>query len=712
MDTTINFTSWPDMMTASPFDPEHDLGGKLTKEIFFKELHVPLDKNDELAGAINEFLAGKFEPHRVTLLTGYAGNGKTTFIHEFMEGRTDERPLYYDFTSVRPLSGNTADRVMRNYVRDTKGIVDSLRLISSHRRELKDYFSSDVLARLKASPVPDSPDDDWLDDTFDLFDLRDTFACLFVHLFDTFQENRTTVLYFDNLDGIPMEDLANHFMLYFQEAMSAAMYISRMPFFNDRNINFRSDFRFVFCIREANGAILNAHLSGRTDFIRAPFEISFSPEFYQRVAEKRVKFVADNFPQEDVRAYGHNRFSIILGKVLSDMYFREVFLPLYNNDYRQVASLLVSLIRQYDLDQTHEDVDFQLRGMLMFGVIRSLLTEDFLKDYRNIPKDDENGYCYIDRVMLTLLINLSNYRRYTFRQTGDPYSFFYLVKELQPLYEVRKILNSIARCFLSQQLNRVHLITVLHRKVTDVAGFVDLYAPMVNEALAASPTDNLGLKTELNAVKVRVNPAAFTYIRYVLPHFEFYSNIVGNTKPLFSDPLTRELADKRKPQGKKVYAFEAKIDSVLHQFREHAKLMKKFFDKYYVPLDINGENFRNSNYCFRHQGTSAFPVPDGGLSHTVRTVTAHVNYIDELRRRILGDPGLDDDTVRAINESIISRIRRYVQVLQYAVDSNAAHTFEEKVDTHIRVIERNLLDRTIAIDKKEDISGGETRAPR
>jgi hypothetical protein len=700
MTTTVKFTTMPDMMKASPFDPEHDLDRTLTKEIFFNELHIPPDDYYGLAGALHVFLTSRFEPHRVTLLTGYAGNGKTTFIHAFKEGRTDERSLYYDFTSVRPRSDNTADRVMRNYIRDTEGIVDTLRLISRHRHELKDYFSSDLVANLNASPVPDSPDNAWLHATFNLFDLRDTFACFFIHLFDTYKQGKKTVVYFDNLDGIPMEDLANHFMLYFQEAMSAAMYISRMSFFDDRNIDFRTNFRFVFCIREANGAILNAHLSGRTDFIRAPFEISFNSDFYRKVAEKRVKFVADNFPHEDVRAYGHGRFSAILGKILNDMYFREVFLPLYNNDYREVAGLLVSLIRQYDLDRSHEDVDFQLRGMLMFGVIRSLLTEDFLKDYRKIPAN-ENGYCYIDRVMLTLLINCSNYRRYAMQQSGEPFSFFYLIKDLYPLYEVRTILNSIARCFLSQQLNRVHLITVLHRKVTDVAGFVDLYAPMVNEALSASPSDNVGLKSELSAVKVRINPAGFTYVRYVLPHFEFYSNIVGNTKPLFSDPLAREVADKKKQKGKEVYAFEAKIDSVLHQVRAHAKMMKKFFDNYYVPLHMNGENFGNSNYCFRHHGTSAFPVLGGGLSHTTRTVTAHVNYIDELRRRILRDPDLDADKVRAINESIISRIRRYVQVLQYAVDSNAARLFEEKFETHTRVIEQNLLDRATAIDKKE-----------
>jgi hypothetical protein len=689
MTTTVKFTNMSDLMRASPFDPDYDLDQSLTTEIFFREFHVA---REQLIAGLDELIESRLEPNRVIFLRGYAGNGKTTFIHTFILHRTNDRPIYLDFTTVR--HHLSAESVMRKALRGMTDIGNSLRYIGENRRPLRDFLSAPLFEHLGKLPHTGTPEE-WLDETFDLFDLRDTFAVLFIHLFHSFTDAQKTIIYFDNLDTARMEDLANNFLLYFQDALSAAIYISRLPLFAGKEIDFRSHFRFVFALRESNEAILNAHLSDRSGFVRAPFELSFDAALYKDVAHRRIAFAAEHFPTEDVLPYGDGRLSHLLNAILEDMYFQQVFLPLYNNDYREVAGLIVGLIREERLNESHATVDFELRGRLMFGVVRNLLTEDFLNDYLRIPANP-SGYCYIDRVMLTVLINCSYYRRYPQQQSGDPYSLLYLVRDLLPLYTMHTILNSIARCFMSQQLNRVHLITILDRKVATVDDFVDAYTPMLDVALNDATPQTLKLKNELSAVKVRVNPAGFTYVRYVLPHFEFYSNLVRNKSSLFTFPL--ELVTNA--DGKTLYAFEAKIDRVLKQVRDHAKSMKKLFDSRYQAIGVTSENFSTSNYCFRHLGRVELPRQAGGLSHTIRIITTHVNYIDELRRRILADKTLDNAEVTRINEAIVLRIRRYVQLLQHAVDPELADVFAQKFESHTKVIERNLLDRETAIDKK------------
>ena len=687
--TTIKFTNMSDLLKASPFDPEYDLEQSLTKKIFFDEFHVARDR---LVNSLDELMESALQPNRVIFLRGFAGNGKTTFIHTYMRHRQHDRSVYIDFTPVRKhLSPET---VMRTTVAELSNVEETLRFVFEHRRALRDYFSPQLLNHL-ATGVPDRASQEWLDDMVNAFDLRDTFAYLFVHLFRSFEKGKRTIFYFDNLDTARMEELANNFLVYFQDALSAGTYIARLPLFADKEIEFRSDFRFIFCLREANEAILNAHLSDRSGFTRAPFELTFDAGLYQDVARKRIDYAALHFPTRNVLPGGNGRFSHLLHEILKDSYFQEVFLPLQNNDYREVAGLLVKLIDQYKLSEKHASVDFELRGRLMFGMVASLITENFMNDYLRIPADP-SGYCYIDRVMLTVLINASHYRRYPLQQSGDPYSLFHLVRDLLPLYSLHSILNSVARCFMSEQLRHVHLLTILDRRVATIAQFEEEYTPMIDVALNASEPQTLKIRNEVSEVKMRVNPAGFTYVRYVLPHFEFYSNLVRNKSCLFHEPLDRA----KNAEGKDLYAFEAKIDCVLNQVREHAKSMKNFFDSRYRAIGINPEDFPTSKYCFRHFGRAEMPRYAGGHSHTIRVVTAHVNYIDELRRRILLDKNLPESEVRRINEGVVQRIQSYAQVLELAIDQEQAESFQKKFELHTAVIQNNPLDRKKAIDRK------------
>jgi energy-coupling factor transporter ATP-binding protein EcfA2 len=713
MKPIVEFSNVADMLKASPFDPEYDLNKTLTEEIYFEHLHVQSTRLAELIQLLREFLNSKFEPNRVIFLKGYSGNGKTTFLHSFMHASPEEQHIYFDFQEVRStVYGEGRDDLhvpdqikllLIRRLRSMDNLTETLRFLFVHRRALKDadFISTALYDFLSTSE--DAHDQEWRNRCIDNFSFQDTFACIFVHCFRTTRSGRKTIFYFDNLDVAPMEYVANRFLVYFQDALSAALHIARHECFADREINFRRDYRFIFCLRDANDAILNAHLADRLGFVRAPFAVSFDAELYRQVAEKRLEFVESRFPDHDLNLHGGTKFSAVMSAILSDQYFTSVFLPLYNNDYREVASLLVRLIQNPNITQRYNAVDYDLRGTLMFGITDSLLTKDFLRDYMTIPADEKEGYCYIDRVLLTVLINSADYRRGIPQiGSGEAYSLFYLVKDLESVYRnIPAILRSIARCFGSYQLNRVHLMTLLNRKVGDVQEFVRTYSAMFDRALSGDDSiETVKIKNELSAILVRLNPAGFTYVRYLLPHFEFYGNLVGNTASLFTEPMKRIVVS-----GEEMYAFEARIDAVLKQVRKHVSYMKTFFDTRYVAAGITAHKFPASIYCFRHPGMVKV-AKKTGHSHTIKIVTAHIDYIDWFRRRLLSRFDSDDTDVRHVNELLVSRIRKYAQLLRQAPDRDIANSFEEQFERAALGIARsNYADRTTPIERE----GGRAR---
>jgi len=693
MEPRVEFTNFSDVMKASPFDPEYDLNRTLTEDIYYNHLHVQTERQVELIEMLGKLIDSKLEPNRVIFMRGHAGNGKTTFLHSFMRADDNEH-VYYDFQELRrTLGGEASDDFgsddiqlfLNRRLRDMSRFAETLKFLHANRRTLKDadFISARLYAAL--AKAGEEPDDEITNDWLDSFEYRDSLAITFVHLFRNVKPGKKTILFFDNLDVAPMDHIANRFLVYFQNALSSATYISRHELFANDNVDFRRDFRFVFCMRDANDAMLNAHLAHRAGFVQAPFVVSFDADVYRSIAEKRVQFVESYFPEHDVKLYSSGSFTAVLGAILADDYFRDVFLPLYNNDYREIAGLLVRLIQKLGI--TLQQRRYERRGMLMFGIIDDLLTRDFLRDYMKITADPWEGYCYIDRVMLTVLINCSDYRRGgPHGESCEAYSLFYIVQDLDKVYRnVPAVLRSIARCFVSHQFNRVHLITVMNRRVLGVEEFVRTYKDMFDVAMKNSDdSEVLKVRNELNSILIRVNPAGFTYVRYVLPHFEFYANVIGDTvrgqenSPLFADPLRRVRVD-----NEMRFAFEVKIDAVLAQVRTHIESMKKFFDSRYAAV-MPAEKFPSSVYCFRHTGAVRLATKKGH-SHAIKIVTAHIDYIDSFRLQFVGQVSAPD-VRRRINESLVSRIERYVQMLALAPDTEVAGRFRDQFNHAIQSI--------------------------
>jgi hypothetical protein len=700
MSVHMQFDNLSDFLKASPFDPEYDLNRTLTEAAFYEHFFVDLGRMTELIAGFKAIIEGTAAPNRLIFLKGYAGHGKTTFVRTFMDRTKDVyRPVYFDIQQQRRSARKAvAERepatdevqlLMNRELRSMKDAPATFRFLYDHREALREQdFISPGLNEYLDAMAPGEFDGVSMRKCTDRFDLKDTFAALFIHLFRTSTRGQKTIVFFDTLDAAPMEYLADRFLVYFEDALLTGIPLARHALFADREINFRHDYRFVFTLRDANEAVLNAHIGERVGLNRIPFEVSFDPASYNEVAAKRIRYLATKLPENDDRACAGGKFSTVFSAILHDSYFQDVLLPLFNFDYREVTGVLARIVDRHNIADTEGKLGPRVRGALPFGLIQDLFEHNFLSEYRHVQADD-SGYCFIDRVMLTVLINKSRYKRASRRSDGssqpdesEPYSLLHLVRELDAVYhDVEGILESIGRCFLFHQKGWIHLLTLMNRPVEKRTEFVKTYRMLISHAMTdAERIDKIKIRNELNTILARPNPAGFTYVRYILPHFEFYSNLAKNESSLFDNPFTRSSASDP-------YAFETKIDAVLRIVRKHVRNMKQFFDTRYMDAKI-AENFAQSDFAFRHAG----PVLLGkkhGHSHTIRVATSHIGYIDFFRRSMVEHSSLDVAEKQRVNDILAAKIREYVRLLHYAPDQLVGDSLAKEFEVAIQKVAKS-----------------------
>ena len=120
---------------------------------------------------------------------------------------------------------------------------------------------------------------------------------------------------------------------------------------------------------------------------------------------------------------------------ISDRTFMQIFIPLYNYDSRRIGSTLLHSAKMYHISKERSK-RYGMRGVFLYEFFNGLSTENFLSDYFNKSPDIINGYCNIDRVLLTVLINKSE-RSYRLVRGGisSPIELFSVVKDLYVIYK-------------------------------------------------------------------------------------------------------------------------------------------------------------------------------------------------------------------------------------------------------------------------------------
>lgn len=672
-----------DILIASPFDDKMDVDEKFTENIFYKALYVE-EEYEKHANGLIKIITGGVQRNTSILISGYAGTGKSTFIKTFIK-RTPAFAHYYltfDERAIYHSSANTDNEIlglMKYYLHDSKNIIQTIAFLVANRTELKaKQLISDKLYKSTATPSSLLPAH--IVDVITQFDVKDTFTCFFCHLFLNVRDDKTAIIYFDNLDNVKLEFLSATFLDYLNRSIVDANVLRKIGDFAARNISI-SNFRFVFCLRDASGALANHHLASRTNFNHiVPFKVAFKPAQCQRILEKRIAFLPAVFDEEHI--FGGiplHAVTSFLKQLIHDSYFQKVFLPLFNKDYRTVVKALTDILEKTeDPESLTKDLTYISRGNLLFGLIRYALGENFLRKYKE-AKIPLYGWCYIDRVLLTYLINATNYNRER-NETGESesdlsesYPLADCLKRLESFYSVESILEAVSRCFLYHERNWAHLLTIFNSNLTreKQSYFIRETAKKYSTNKTLGPPNARTAETndeeiDPKNIKIRVNLAGFTFVRYILIHFEFYSNLAENKHPLG----IRESEIHTPP---KTFYFEEAIDRVLKFVAHHLVSMEKFFNDKYKP--VLGDNFGTSDLCFRHLGDANIAV-DQGYFHSTRIITSHINYIDRFRREVPAKfTEADGETLIKIHRILVEKIERYIDLLRSSLDERGKSDF-------------------------------------
>lgn len=700
-----------DLLISSPFDDKMDIDEKLTESIFYERLYVE-DEYEDLAEELMQTIKGGIRSHTVILISGYAGTGKSTFIRTFMKKTTPSfvhHYLTFDDRSIFPSISRTDDEILnliKRYLYTRNDIRKTIAFLVANRGNLKaGQLISDNLYSYTKEPKPLEPDS--ILDLITEFDIKDTFTCFFCHFFLNFQENKTTMVYFDNLDNVKLEFLSSNFLAYFHESLVDANVLRKLGDFAEKEISL-TNFRFIFCLRDANGALANHHLASRTPFNVVPFKIAFKPAFYQRVIEKRLDFLTEIFAETHV--FGKIPIDTarrIFKQLIEDSYFQRAFLPFFNNDYRTTVKALSDILQKAEeYEDFTKGLSYVLRGNLLFGLIRYALGKDYLEKYREsqIPSSS-SGWCYIDRVLLTVIMNRSKYNRGKHEigmSESDPWESYYLVdciQQLEEFYSVRELLAAVSRCFLYHERNWTHLLTISSVNITrkEQGDFISEFC----EKYAARERLDSRDRANLNNIRVRVNPAGFTFVRYILIHFEFYSNLVRNQNPL---SIRASEIDSRP----KSFQFEDTIDRVIELVSFHIKSMETFYNEKYAKVIGPLDSFYSSDYCFRHLGNANIAL-EKGYFHSTRIINSHINYIDQFRGEVLRKfKNSGGEILKRINSILIGKIQSYIDLLRDSIDERGKNDFISDFEEAIRAIEADFgRAAEIKIEKKK--GGGLSR---
>ena len=147
-----------------------------------------------------------------------------------------------------------------------------------------------------------------------------------------------------------MEYITKIFLEFFDRAIYNANMISRMDAIKKSDRGFFHDYRFIFCFRDENDAQINPHLAYRIGFKRISLNKWINSDLYVEILQKRLLLVNKIFSAEELANYGFDLqiFSNLFSKLIKSQYFSNVFLPLFNYDYRLSSGYLLQIIRKYN----------------------------------------------------------------------------------------------------------------------------------------------------------------------------------------------------------------------------------------------------------------------------------------------------------------------------------------------------------------------------
>lgn len=548
-----------------------------------------------------------------------------------------------------------------------------------------------------------------------------------------YKPNTKLIIYLDNLDSIDLDYIAGIFSEHLQQTSPKIAKILNENLLFDHNINFIQEIKFVFCLREATFLVLNPHFSETISRYVKKLRFNHNDDslLCQKVMLKRLDIAENVFLDRDKPNILNaiNNIKDILnveipfvdeldelpkeGSIppfIPSKYFNTVFSPLYNSDIKKLMALLVNKSTDNEFylemkailnpDATYVPDEklkqltlYGLGGDWMFSIAKSIYSSEFAKRIfgKISQEDNEEGYCLLFRMMLLVILDKCQWS-YGNMAVIENISLYDLIGKLIGMYNLDEILDCVIESFLCYQSNMIYTITIENHKIAEktdldeIKEFENKYffrGKSPKERVSEWRVINSEDKFKCKNINIKITKAGFTFLKYVLIHFEFYSVIAGNNKSLFSSKYSTK--DKR-------YEFIHIINNVYNLVKTHCQLMHDFYNNVIKEkLKIKPEEYKAKYYAFKYLGRPGTSRKQFGHFHITRLVNSMIGYIDQYRIFL-------SKTVTSKNERIIVNkiltifIDKFTELHSYSDDPISEGFYQEFKKTFAEIKAKNYDD--------------------
>ncbi len=697
------------LLQATPYtkEPRNRFDNNLTKRIFFENLYTERSRRSEFSAEndlfdnrieqIKKDLNNKFSKVSMIHIAGYAGCGKTTYIHHLLWSLRDEIGIYdvIDFESCKRASEPFIYRLARLFQKkyDIYELLDYFEKIDSRALYNVNRFHEQlpmlkkfadrvkIMLAEKNEVIEDTYrillelfEDGYLNTQTDLRAARREFVSFLLFLefvlllFDRFREARDNSIFLviDNADSL--SNLSEESLLL--EAIK--------EFENDCNYFFAWNMENdgIFKGKKVSDVLKNTKLcmffTTRIATIKK-YE-SLEPDWEKLDGWVSIRFPAHYYDHKEIMDHRIEYYlsledsaspvakDLQLVKKLAEVaYHNYNFMRLFNGNYRVCVDKICSILHMAQRSQVQElfrlyaersenpDAIEGANGYFLSMILTVFKDDGVYSDVLNLSPCRKDGTISLSRIIMTIL-----------REKGDRCSLLDLMELLTPIGY-----NALQICIQSWNLSEVSRNHGWRRLL-----LFDVIVPSSLEDLKKQATryEKKGDRNVANYSELVICTAGQAYMEFVVPHFEFMLSRhqlgVGTSarsryQPLFAGSSEQSFIG---DNGKVLYRFDKKIEWVYKDVKDCCYNSVTFADQVRKHFQITRREYISSTYYNYH------PVDwdhEAGpkQSYESRLVFRHVGYIEKYRCYLLRKKeDLPFELRVDINRRLVEWIVKYLEL--------------------------------------------------
>lgn len=474
--------------------------------------------------------------------------------------------------------------------------------------------------------------------------------------------NDSVFLFIDNLDYI--DDLKE--LAIFMDAIKSlttdmSKVFDKLQLYEKKeeclSIRFTEKVKIIVAMRETTYANLpNPH---EVDFFDAIYSYDDITEWYNKnkIIDWRLKFLfKGNLLSEKKKNEAR-----LIGEIISDNYTKDIFIPLYNNNYRRATKIITTII--IDHPKEFESYDKFMQSNLPYlkhgarGIIFKLIMDLFNSDdngeencLRKIGVLDfqnrKNNDVSIARMILSYLSTMTD------TLCDNPHrcvSIKKIIDNFNGIFSENDIIRSLLNMYSLKDSIWTHLISFGRYEANE----------SIKEMLASDNYSAL----DLNKTTVHYSCAGKIYLEVMTSHFEFFSTRIRGAQypPLFCEQNYKHGSQK----------FIEIIESVIHEVELCCMSLSKHNDRVRnnrrkggMPMDV--KSYLESPFVASIKKTDRIDKNNVQIRkqfHEDRIINSHIGYIDRFRLFIINNGKKFSQNPVDTNKSLCIILKRYVDLL-------------------------------------------------